>query len=320
MSSDVAVIVVNYGTADLTISAVQSLLEFGGCEIHVVDNASPGNDQETLKVAHHERSWSEHVTLWLEAANHGFGRGNNVVLNALSKREVPPARVFLLNPDARLQNDAVSFLSATLENEPRAGAVGACVLHPDLTPNAAAFRFPSFASEMARVINFGPLDKLLHRWQVPLPTDRPAGPVDWVSGAAVMFRFDAIRDLGFFDPGFFLYYEEVDLMRRLRDRGWQVLYEPLAQVVHEEGAATGQYGARTARKRDPQYLYDSWTHYFRRANGRFGALMLALFQWPAALLNVIHRRSRGKAPTIPLRFFRDHARFVILPLLRGSQE
>jgi GT2 family glycosyltransferase len=132
-----------------------------------------------------------------------------------------------------------------------------------------------------------------------------------------MFRFEALRQTGFFDPGFFLYYEEVDLMRRLRAAGWRILYTPDAQVIHAAGSATGQFAGAAARQRDPAYLYRSWTHYFSRAYGRAGALAIALAMWPAALVNILHRRLRGREPTIPQCFFTDHWRYVLRSLLFG---
>jgi len=314
----IAVIIVNYGTPDLAIRAVNSVLTraHGGrqIEVHLVDNASPGDDAAQFRAA--APDWGDRVTLWLEDDNHGFGRGNNVVLNALAARDVPPDAAFLLNPDASLHNEAVDSLASALEADPSAGAVGAAVLREDLTPAVAAFRFPGCVSELARILSFGVFDRLTKSSQVALSPTQPTGPVDWVSGAAVMLRFAPAAKIGFFDPGFFLYYEEVDLMRRLQAAGNHVLYVPQAQVLHAEGAATGQFAGKAARARDPWYLYQSWAHYFTRAYGRPRALALACALWPMALLNIAHRGLRGKAPTLPRRFFRDHATHVIWPLLQ----
>ncbi|MGC3940441.1 glycosyltransferase family 2 protein [Roseobacter sp. EG26] len=315
----IAVIVVNYGTADLAIEAVESILarQHGHrqVDVHLVDNASPNGDAEVLRAAHADRDWGARVTFWPETENHGFGRGNNVVLEALGAQATPPDKVFLLNPDARLENETIDLLAATLEADPQVAAVGASVLRPDLTPVTAAFRFPGPVNEMARMINLSLLNRIAQDRLVPLPPDHPAGPVDWVSGASVMFRFTALRDVGFFDPAFFLYYEEVDLMRRLHEKGWHVLYEPRARVVHEEGAATGQFAGSVGRQRDPAYLYQSWAHYFAQAYGRAGALSLAVLMLFAALLNILHRWLRGRPPTMPRSFISDQIRYVIRPLV-----
>ena len=319
---EIVVIVVNYGTADLTIRAVESVLRCGdgpAVKVHVVDNASPDEDAVYLEKKHTTQKWRAGVTLWLEAENHGFGRGNNIVLDALAKEESPPDAVMLLNPDARLENEAIDILYTALKADTGAAAVGAAILRPDGTSVSSAFRFPGAVNEVMRTVNLGILHRLFRKFLIPLPSGHPAGPVDWVSGAAVMFRWEALQQVGFFDPGFFLYYEEVDLMRRLRGAGWRILHVPQARVIHEEGAATGQFAGRVTLQRDPAYLYQSWTRYFSRAYGRAGALAIALVMWPAALLNIIHRGLRGKPPTLPKYFFSDHWRYVIWPLLSGKE-
>lgn len=319
----VAVIVVNYGTADLTIEAVTSVLERShngrDVRVYIVDNASPNGDASALKAAYDSLNWQDRVTLFLENENHGFGRGNNVALTALQALETSPSKVMLLNPDAALRNEAVDILARKIEADPSAAAAGAAVLREDLTPAAAAFRFPNWRSELARILSFGLLDRIWSKHLVALPTDKPAGPVDWVSGAAVMFEFEAVSKVGFFDPVFFLYYEEVDLMRRITMAGASVLYVPEAQVVHAEGAATGQFASAQNRQRDPWYLYQSWAHYFERAYGRPKAALIALSLWPMAVLHIVHRRIRGKQPTLPKRFFVDHWTHVVRPLWLGPR-
>jgi GT2 family glycosyltransferase len=320
---DIAVIVVNYGTADLAIAAVESVLarHHGGrsVSVHLVDNASPGQDAAQLRDICATPRWAGRVTFWPETENHGFGRGNNVVLRALAAQKTPPHAVFLLNPDARLENETIDILADTLEHDPRAAAVGAGICLPNGQQVTAAFRFPGPVNEIVRMVNVKKLDHLARGRLVTLPPDQPAGPVDWVSGASVMFRFGALRDVSFFDPGYFLYFEEVDLMHRLHDAGWGTLYEPRARVVHEEGAATGQGKRQGVKHRRPVYLYQSWTHYFSRFYGRFGALSLAVGIVPAACLNILHRRIRGYHPTLPLHFFSDHYRHVIRPLMFGPR-
>jgi GT2 family glycosyltransferase len=90
--------------------------------------------------------------------------------------------------------------------------------------------------------------------------------VDWVTGASVMFRADALKDAGLFDDGFFLYFEEVELMHRLRSHGWSVRHVPASRVVHVEGAATG-VGAGATQRPFPSYWYRSRRRYFTRTGG-----------------------------------------------------
>jgi len=271
-----------------------------------------------LAETHMARGWGARVTLWLEAENHGFGRGNNLVLRALAARKTPPKFVFLLNPDAELENEAIDILARALEEDAGAGAAGAVISFPDGSPAVACFRFPTLLREIAGAVNFGPLDRLLPRARVALPPEW-SGPVDWVAGASVLMRFDVLADVGFFDPDFFLYFEEVELMGRLRQAGYRTLYVPEARVTHIAGAATQVALHDTRPKPRPAYVYDSWRMYYQKTHGRSYALLTALLKLPAAWLGMGLSRLRGRPSGLPVRFSRDHWRYVIRPLFSGAE-
>ena len=317
----VAVIIVNYGTPDLAIAAVESVLErtHGGheVEVHLVDNASPEGDAKLFAERHAAEGWDGRVTLWPETENHGFGRGNNLVLRALDARDDPPDLVFLLNPDARLENETIAILVDTLEAHPEAGAVGAGILEPpDNEMVTACFRYPTALGEIERVIGFGPVSRLLDRYRSALPPDTPAGVVDWVAGASVLFRFPALREVGFFDPGFFLYFEEVDLMRRLAKAGWQTRYQPEALVVHAAGSSTNVQSGAAERRRRPAFVYRSWRRYFTKSHGRAYALATALGMTLGVAVGRVIAALRGRTATRqPLNFFADQWRYVLAPLM-----
>jgi GT2 family glycosyltransferase len=321
MTTDVAVIIVNYGTADMAIAAVDSVLNRAPdgltVEVHVVDNASPGDDAATLREA--APRWGKAVTLHLETTNHGFGRGNNVVLRKLAQRASPPAKVFLLNPDARLQTNAVAQLSAFLDDHPQAAVVGSAILHEgSFAPATCAFRFPGALSEFVTAVQFGPLSRLFQNRTVAFPADMPLQQVDWVSGASMMARLDALAAVEFFDPDFFLYFEEVDLMHRLKRRGWQVWHLPQAKVVHVAGAATGVTRITDERPPLPTYWYDSWRMYFEKQHGRSGARFAAFARLAGTILGDMLSRLRRKPSHSPRNFVPDFRRHVLRPLFRQS--
>ncbi len=318
----VAVITVNYGTPDLSIAAVDSVLArtHGGrdVEVHLVDNASPDGDAAAFEKAHAEKGWGDRVSLWLETENHGFGRGNNVVLEALAARLGPEARRAKVNPDAELENEAIDILASALEADPKAGVAGAGISFPDGTPAVACFRFPSMTSEFVSTLDFGPLYRIFKKGRVSHPPEHPEGPVGWVAGASMMMRFSALKEVGFFDPDFFLYYEEVELMRRLARAGHPTLYVPSARVLHIAGAATNVATHIKQPKRRPDFVYHSWRMYFQKVHGRGYALLTALMKLPAALGNGVLSRLKGKRSGQPIGFYQDHWRYVVWPLLTGS--
>jgi hypothetical protein len=115
---------------------------------------------------------------------------------------------------------------------------------------------------------------------------------DWVSGASVMFRSEALRDVGLFDDGFFLYFEEVELMHRMKAKGWSVRHAPGSRVVHLEGASTGGPAARA----QPRTWYESRRRYFALTSGSlsvWGANLARLAGRAAGLLRSLFRRSDG---------------------------
>jgi GT2 family glycosyltransferase len=315
--AEIAVIIVNYRSATLAVEAVESVLarRHGGrsVEIHLVDNASPDGDGTRLRVAAIARDWGDRVTLHLEDYNHGFGRANNLVLARLAGRATPPDKIFFLNPDAALKTEAIARLADHLDRHPEAGLAGARVETPEGGPATSAFRFPSLVSAFSEALSFGPVARMLARWQVPLDPVHPTAQVDWVAGCAMMARREALLEIGGFDPEFFLYYEEVDLCRRATQAGWQCWHVAEAEVIHVEGASTGV--SHGSRRRLPAYWYRSWCHYFRKTHGRAYALATAAAWMLGAALNHGLVRLRGQRPAAPHGLFSDFWAAAGRPLL-----
>ena len=159
----------------------------------------------------------------------GFGANHNA---AFAQCRTPFFCV--ANPDIRLTADPFPALLASLQDE-RVGAVGPLVRNPSGSTEDSARRFPTAA---------GLLKKLFVEARTPdYATDRGPVEVDWIGGMFMLFRSDAFRALGGFDEAYFLYYEDVDLCRRLHAAGRTVTYNPGAQVIHD---------ARRASRRNPQ--------------------------------------------------------------------
>jgi N-acetylglucosaminyl-diphospho-decaprenol L-rhamnosyltransferase len=140
----------------------------------------------------------------------------------------------------------VRALHEAMERHPRAGAAGARLLRPDGVQQPSAWRFPTPRTALAAAV-------LLHRRNVQ-STGEATREVDWAQSAAMLVRTQAAREVGFLDPRFFVYSDEVDFCRRLQDAGWRVLYVPAARAIHHEQLSTGGVPERRivefARNRD----------------------------------------------------------------------
>jgi GT2 family glycosyltransferase len=153
----------------------------------------------------------------------------------------------LLNEDSELRPGATLGLVRALEREPRAALAGARLLRPDGAEQASAWRFPTPVTALAGAV-------FAHRlFTVQSRGDRTR-EVDWCQSAALLVRRAAAGEVDYLDPDFFVYSDEVDFARRLRDAGWHSLYVPAAVAVHHEQLSTAAGADRRivelARNRD----------------------------------------------------------------------
>jgi N-acetylglucosaminyl-diphospho-decaprenol L-rhamnosyltransferase len=138
----------------------------------------------------------------------------------------------LLNEDSELRPGATAELHAALMAHPQAAAAGAKLLRPDGRVQPSAWRFPTPATALVGAL-------FLHKRLTVQSRGRKTRRVDWAQSAARRGRRDAARDIGWFDPQFFVYSDEVDFCRRLADAGWETLWVPSAEAVHHEQLSTG---------------------------------------------------------------------------------
>jgi hypothetical protein len=298
MPTELGIVIVNYKTAGLTAACLRSLAPelapLAGTRVVVVDNASGDGSAERLADEVRASGWAW-ATVVESPRNGGFAAGNNVGLAELD-RGARPDWVLLLNPDTIVRPGALAALLALGRSRPRVGIVGAGLEYADGSDQHAAFRFPSIWSELEGGANLGLVSRLLARSAVLLPHAAAPRRSDWVSGACLLVRREALDQIGKLDDGFFLYYEEVDLCRRAAAAGWECWQEPRARVVHLIGQATGAELGAGARR--PRYVLDSRRRYFLKHHG--GAYAAAAdLAWLAGMVTWQVRAAVGLARRRP---------------------
>ena len=143
----------------------------------------------------------------------------------------------LLNEDSELQPDAAAALLGALEARPRAGAAGAQLLSTEGEPKACAWRLPGVVTALAGVL-------FLHRLVTVQSRGRRIRRVGWAQSSAMLVRRSAAAEVGYLDPDFFVYSDETDFCKRLRDAGWQTLFVPAARAIHHDQLTTDRRSAR----------------------------------------------------------------------------
>jgi GT2 family glycosyltransferase len=223
-----SVVIVNYCQWENTAALVRQVLRTsaarrGEVEVVVVDNYSPWHP-----LAARLRRWPD-VSLRRWGRNRGFARAVNEGCR-LSRGQW----FLLLNPDLTLSDGFIDGVLSLLDQEKRpgpfskAGIVGFQMHNGDGSRQLSCGYFPTLFGTLAGLARRRANRKYRH-----LPNGQRAR-VPWVSGCCLLLRRECAQDLGGLDPSFFLYYEDVDLCRRARARGWSVWYEPRLSVIHHE--------------------------------------------------------------------------------------
>ena len=197
-------------------------------EIVLADNGSTDGVPERAAARH------PHVRLLRTGGNIGYGAAVNAGLAGCHE-----GLALVANPDVRFEPGSVDALLAAAERWPRAATLGPAIRTPEGELYPSARDLPNLSTGIGHA---------LLGWLVPgnpwtaryrrereAPSERPAG---WLSGSCLLVELTAFWSVGGFDPGYFMYFEDVDLAERLARRGWLHVYVPSAVVVHEGGHAT----------------------------------------------------------------------------------
>ncbi len=237
----VTVIIVTWNCRDLALRCLRELAAAdlpGGREVIVVDNASADGVVAAVAAAFPD------VRVIANSANTGFAAANNQAL-----AEARGRYALLLNPDAfPTAPDSLAALLACLDADPHLAAAGCRLIHQDGRHQVgdAGWR-PCFTSLSLHALGLTQLlPKRLHGVFLVRPDALGPGPVavDWICGACLLVRMDAVRAVGALDAGFFMYAEDVEWGCRLRTAGFGVAYLPRTRVLHLQGGTQGD-GAST---------------------------------------------------------------------------
>jgi len=232
---DVSVIIVSFNTREVLRQCLQSVVDDSSglvAEILVVDNASTDGSPEMI-----EQEFPQ-VRLIRSQINLGFGEGNNVAL-----REARGRYFVLLNSDAFFVKGALPLAIQHMDENPSVGLGGCRLIGRDGISQPSSRCFHSVTGDLIVLSGLAakfPNSKFFGSFDRTWANELDASPVDWVPGAFSIVRPSALDKVGFFDPSFFLYYEEVDLCMRLKKSGIPVWYWPDIVVIHIGGESSRQ--------------------------------------------------------------------------------
>jgi N-acetylglucosaminyl-diphospho-decaprenol L-rhamnosyltransferase len=264
---DLAIVIVNYNVCDLlrrclnSVLASRGSLDFAVC---VVDNHS--NDDSVAMVQHE----FPEVELIANEDNIGYPAANNQGLRQFDvgcdRLDRQPRHVLLLNPDTEVPPTALQYLVDFLDDNPEVGVVGPKLVMEDGKLDLACRRaFPSPAVSFYRMVGLSrlfPGSPRFGRYNMTFLDENVLAEVDSVVGAFMMVRTEAIRQVGLLDEKFWMYGEDLDWSKRIKDRGWKVIYNPGVTVLHVKRASSRQ-NKRTELEFYRAMLIFYYKHYYR---------------------------------------------------------
>ena len=194
--------------------------------------------------------------LFRTGANLGYGSAvNRAVAEYLAdpgspRRSARPSATdseffVVANPDVQWGPRSIDAMLEAAARWPRAGALGPLIRDPDGSVYPSARHQPSFIRGGMHAV-IGPIWKsnpwtAAYRQERTEPSERSVG---WLSGSCLLLRRAAFEQVGGFDERYFMYMEDVDLGDRLDEAGWQNVYVPTAEILHDKGHSTGRDPAR----------------------------------------------------------------------------
>ncbi len=224
---DLSIIIVTYNSLDVIGKCLSSLEEYPpSCdhEIIVIDNAGTDGTSELV------RNEFKGVRQEVNSENKGYSRGVNQGIS-LSR-----GRMFLIiNPDIIVGEGSIDGLFDFMENNPDAGMVGSKLLGSDGLLQYSCRSFYTIKALFMRRTFFGklfPRAKALREHLLIDYDHQKTRRVDWILGACMMVRAEAIENAGVMDERFFLYFEDVDWCYRMKQHGWNVYYLPQSVMTH----------------------------------------------------------------------------------------
>jgi len=298
---ELSVVIPSWNTRELLAACLEHLerAEKPATEVIVVENASADGSAELVA----ERFPA--CVLIRNERNEGFARGCNQGMRVARGRYV-----LLLNTDTEVAPDALVRLIGFLEEHPAFGAVAPRLIHPDGRTQRTVQAFPGlwtplfFSTPLER---WFPNSFELRRYFLRDWSQEDSREIDQPPAACLLLRKSVLDEIGLFDEALWLFYNDVDLARRMKAAGHRTWYLAEALVVHHVGASTSKFGRFV-----PEWNKNR-LHYYRKHHGRLaGAWVklcvgLALADW---VLGQWRRRLAGGAAERVGPMLREYAAFV----------
>ncbi|HAY34788.1 MAG TPA: glycosyltransferase family 2 protein [Ignavibacteria bacterium] len=232
---EVSVVIVTWNSAEEIMRCVNSVIKNSDVktEIIAVDNNSSDDTKEKLEELKNQND--NKLILIFNSDNRGYTKACNQGMK-IAKGEY----IFLLNPDTELTDGSLDILTSKLNLNKSYGAVAPKLLNEDGTIQKSCRNFPEYRDmffEMTLLSRIFPRSKIFSRWKMNYFDHDSEREVDQPMAAALLLKKSAAEEIGFFDSRFRMFFNDVDICKKLSHHGYKIIFCPDAKVIHKKGVS-----------------------------------------------------------------------------------
>lgn len=280
---DVSIIIVNWNVREFLTRCVKSIIDNThdvDFEIIVVDNASNDGSTDALRHEFNQALLDGTLLIIENKQNLGFSRGNNIGL-----KEAKGKYILFLNPDTEFTENTLLKFKEYFDNTPEVSTASGKLIYPDKSLQPNVKRDPDLLSQVFILL------KIHHFWQPPaikryLAKDfdyQESAVVEQIMGAFIFIRRELIDQLHGWNEDYWLWWEDVDLCTRIRQKGGVIMYQPISEIIHYESKSFAQVLSFKKQKR----FIKGMLRYFAYYKPFWQTIILALFVPISLLLSYI---------------------------------
>jgi GT2 family glycosyltransferase len=257
-----SIIIINYKTKDITRDCLESILYNcdGDYEIILVDNNSSDASVNYLR-----QSFGDRIKIIENKSNFGFAKANNIGV-----KEAKGDYLFFLNSDTILHNNILKDFKDFIDKQSNIGIIAPKLMLEEQIEQKRAYG--SFPNVFNIILDKFKKDKLY---------TEDIFEVDWVSGAAFVMKKDIFLELGGFDENYFMYFEDVDLCKRIKALGLKIMVNRNIFLTHLGGKSISKSNVRK------EHYYNSQDYYFKKNYGIIVMLLIKIIRLPFKIIKQI---------------------------------
>ena len=231
-----SIVIVSYNVGNYLKNCLESINKTASPlnpEIIVVDNKSTDNTLDIVK-----NNFSN-VKLIKNSENYGFAKGANIGM-----KQAQGEFVLLLNPDTLVLECAVTSMVEYMQSHPEIGIMGPQLQDPDGSLQLSCRSFPTwsvyFSNRQSILNRLFPTNKWSNKYLLKQIDHKQIQEVDWICGCGLLLRKKMLEEMDYLDEDFFMYIEDVDLAKRVREKNWKTVYFPQARLIHYQSKSVIQ--------------------------------------------------------------------------------